>query len=83
MGLLDYSDVLLDAEGPVDVDLVLVEGKQEDYEDKQGVEYSKGEDHVVAEFLQTPGKICLKVHANQIRTLREAFSPNIFASDWV
>ena len=55
MGVPVKGDVLLDAKGPVQVDFVLVEGEQEDDEDKDGVDHAEGGHHVVAELHQTFG----------------------------
>ncbi len=36
--LLDKGDVLANAERPVDVNLILVEGEEEDNENKEGID---------------------------------------------
>ena len=53
MGVPVKGDVLLHAKGPVQVDFVLVEGEEEDDEDKDGVDHAEGGDHVVTQLHQT------------------------------
>ena len=53
VGVPVKGDVLLHAKGPVQVDFVLVEGEEEDDEDKDGVDHAEGGDHVVAQLHQT------------------------------
>ena len=50
--ILSDGDVLFDAEGPVDVQRVLVEGEHEDDEHEEGVEHREEEDGLVAQLLQ-------------------------------
>ena len=53
--ILCIRDVLLHAEGPVDVERVLVQGEHEDDEDEEGVEHREEEDHLVAQLFEAGG----------------------------
>ena len=58
--ILSDGNVLLDAEGPIDVQDVLVERQHEHDQHKQRVEDGKEKDGLVAQLLQTRGQFGLK-----------------------
>lgn len=50
--IVNVGHVVLDSEGPADVDRILLQRQKEDYGDIQGVDDEKGEDGFVAQVLQ-------------------------------
>ena len=61
--LLDQGDVILDAEWPVHVDVVLVQLQQEHDEDEERVTHQEDEDRLVPELSQFLGYPFLKHRA--------------------
>ena len=60
LGVLVIGDILLDAPGPLQVDLILVERQEEDDQNKDGVNHAEGEDDTVAQLFQTFGYLSLR-----------------------
>ena len=70
-------DILLHAEGPVDVKRVFVQGEHEDDKDEERVEHGEEEDHFVAQLLESRGDRVLLglVGVERVEVLLDQVSP--------
>jgi hypothetical protein len=65
VGLLNEGDVLAHAQWPLQVNFILIEGEEEDNEDKEGIDEVEEKGNVVLELHEAAGQHSLNVHVNR------------------